>query len=133
MKNLELARTFLDSAGRDIFVLRGAVDTPDYPEEVFGFHVHQAAEKSFKAWLALFDEPFPLSHDLALLSDMVKTVDAEVTRFDELIDYSPYAVQFRYTASTDGEPLERNTALRLSEKLAEHVETMLENLKKKGN
>ena len=129
MKNLELARTLLDSAGRNIFVLRGAVDTPGYPDEIFGFHVQQTAEKSFKAWLALFDEPFPISHDLALLSDMVKTVDAEVTRFDELIDYSPYAVQFRYTSSAGYKSLDRDTALRLSEELIKHVEALLEEMK----
>ena len=133
MKNLELARTLLDSAGRDIFVVQNAIDTPGYPEEAFGFHVQQAAEKNLKAWLVLFDEPFPLSHDLALLSDRVKAVDAEATRFDKLIDYSPYAVQFRYKASTDGEPLERNAALRLLEELAGHVETIFENLKKEGS
>ena len=129
MRDLKLARTLLDSAGKNIFVLRGAVDTPDYPEEVFGFHVQQAAEKSFKAWLALLNEQYPISHDLALQSDRVKAVDTDVTRFDELIDYSPYAAQFRYTGSTKDEPLDRNTALRLSEELAEHVETMFESVK----
>ena len=89
MKNLELARTLLDSAGRNIFVLRGAVDTPGYPDEIFGFHAQQAAEKSFKAWLALFDEPFPLSHDLTLLSDSVKAVDMEASRFHKLLRYTP--------------------------------------------
>ena len=129
MRDLKLARALLDSAGQDIFSLRSTVDTPDYPKEVFGFHVQQAVEKSFKAWLALFDELFPLSHDLALLSDKVKAFDAEVTRFHKLTYYSPYAVQFRYTASAEDEPLERNEALRLSQELVKHVETMLEDMK----
>ena len=124
-----MARTLLDSAGRNVFALRSVVDTPDYPREVFGFHVQQAAEKSFKAWFALLDEVFPLSRDLALLSDRVKAVDAEAARFHPLTGYSPYADKFRYATSTDDEPLERNTALRLSEELAEHVETMLESVK----
>lgn len=124
-----MARALLDSAARDIFVLRDAVDTSDYPEEIFGFHVQQAVEKSLKAWLALFNELFPFSHDLALLSDRVKAVDAEVMRFDELTDYSPYAVEFRYTGSTKDEPLERNKALRLSEELVQYVQTMLESMK----
>lgn len=128
MRDLKLARALLDSAKRDIFSLRSTVDIPNYPEEVFGFHVQQAAEKSFRAWLALFDELFPLSHDLTLLSDRIKAVDAEATRFDELVDYSPYAVEFRYTGSNKDEPLERNTALRLSEELVKHVETMSEGM-----
>ena len=45
MKNLEMARTLLDSAGRDLFVLRNAVDTPDYPDEIFGFHVSRSRKK----------------------------------------------------------------------------------------
>lgn len=129
MKNLKLARGLLDSAKRDVFSLRSMVDTPDYPQEVFGFHVQQAAEKSFKAWLALLDEVFPLSRDLALLSDRVKAIDAQAARFCKLTDYSPYADEFRYAASTDDEPLERNTALRLSEELVQHVETTLESVK----
>ena len=129
MRDLKMARTLLDSAGRDVFALRSTVDTPDYPREVFGFHVQQAAEKSFKAWLALLDEVFPLSRDLALLSDRVKTVDAEAARFRQLTDYSPYADEFRYATSTDDEPLERNTALRLSQELVQHVETIFESVK----
>ena len=128
MRDLKLARALLDSAKRNISSLRSTADIPDYPEEVFGFHVQQAAEKSFRAWLALFNELFPLSHDLALLSDRIKTVDAEAARFDELADYSPYAVEFRYTASTQDEPLERNTALRLSQELVKHVKTMSEGM-----
>ena len=92
MRDIKLARALLDSAKRDIFSLRSTVDIPDYPEEVFGFHVQQTAEKSFKAWLALFNELFP------------------------------------YTGSNKDEPLERNTALRLSEELVKHVETMSEGM-----
>ena len=129
MKNLELARTLLDSAGRNIFVLRGAVDTPGYPDEIFGFHAQQTAEKSFKAWLALFDEPFPVSHDLTSLSDSVKAVDTEASRFHKLLRYAPYAVQFRYTSSAGYKSLDRDTALRLSEELIKHVEALLEEMK----
>ena len=133
MKNLEMARTLLDSAGRDLFVLRNAVDTPDYPDEIFGFHVQQVVEKSFKAWLALFDEPFPLSHDLTLLSDRAKAVDAEATRFDELLHYTPYAGQSRYTSSAGYKSLGRDTALRLVEELVKHVETLFEDTKENLN
>lgn len=90
--------------------------------------MQQAAEKSFRAWLCLLNEQYPISHDLALLSDRIKAADAEATRFDELVDYSPYAVEFRYTGSNKDEPLERNTALRLSEELVKHVETMSEGM-----
>lgn len=124
-----MARVLLDSAGRNVFALRSAVDTPDYPREVFGFHVQQTTEKSLKAWLVLLNKPAPISHDLTLLSDMVKAGDTEVTRFRRLLEYTPYAVQFRYTSSSGIKSLDRTVALRLSEELAEHVETMLESVK----
>ena len=129
MKDIKLARVLLDSAGANIFSLRSTVDTPGYPEEIFGFHVQQAAEKSFRAWLCLLNERYPVSQDLALLSGRVKAVDAQAARFDELISYTPYADEFRYVASTKDEPLERSTALRLSEEFVKHVEKMLEEMK----
>ena len=38
-------------------------------DEVFGFHIQQAAEKSLKAWLALLGEVYPLTHNLELFLD----------------------------------------------------------------
>ena len=129
MRDIKLARVFLDAAKLDLLSLRSTINMPDYPDEIFGFHVQQATEKSFKAWLVLLNKPAPISHDLTLLSDMVKAADTEVTRFRRLLEYTPYAVQFRYTSSSGIKSLDRTVALRLSEELAEHVETMLEGMK----
>ena len=63
MSDHKCARGLLDAAEEDIRALRVLLGA-DVGDSVFGFHVQQAAEKSFKAWLALLDVRFPLTHDL---------------------------------------------------------------------
>ncbi len=99
MSDLEQARELVGAAERDISALRGMDDTAVFADEIFGFHVQQAAEKLFKAWLASQGETYPLSHDLAALLDMLSTGGADVARFDGLVDYTRYAVRLRYTAA----------------------------------
>ena len=77
-------------------------DVAIFADEVFGFHVQQAAEKLFKAWLALQGETCPLSHDLAALLDMLSVGGADVARFYGLVDYTRYAVRLRYAAAEPG-------------------------------
>ena len=96
MSDHKCARGLLDAAKEDIRALRALLGT-DVGDSVFGFHVQQAAEKSFKAWLALLDERFPLTHNLSSLMELLQeTVDA--TAFTPLRAYTPFAVQFRYQA-----------------------------------
>lgn len=57
MKDLEQARELAGAAERDISALRGMGNAVVFADEVFGFHVQQAAEKMFKAWLALQANP----------------------------------------------------------------------------
>ena len=83
-----------------------------------GFHVQQAAEKLFKAWLASQGETYPLSHDLAALLDMLSTGGADVARFDGLVDYTRYAVPLRYAGADPGaRPLDRPAAVEQVEAL----------------
>ena len=92
MSDHKYARGLLDAAEEDIRALRALLGT-DVGDGVFGFHVQQAAEKSFKAWLALLDVRFPLTHDLGVLMGLLQqTVDAAV--FTPLRVYTPFAVQF---------------------------------------
>ena len=95
---------------------------PCSPTIFFGFHVQQAAEKLFKAWFASLGEIYPLSHDLASLLDMLRTRGADITRFDELVDYTRYAVRLRYAGADPGVyPLDRDNALGQVEALLEEV------------
>lgn len=126
MKNLEQARLLLDVVRRDMSALRLMANVADFPDEIFGFHVQQAAEKNLKAWLSLLGETYPPTHDLAWLLKKLETLDTKAVRFGALVEYNSYAVQFRYTTGPDVGPLDRVAALRLLEELMESVQKMLE-------
>ena len=66
MSDIEEAHALADAAKRDICALRGKSDTKVFADEIFGFHVQQAAEKLLKAWHALPGETYPHSHDIAV-------------------------------------------------------------------
>lgn len=118
MSDLEQARELFRAAERDISALRGMGDAAVFSDEIFGFHVQQAAEKLFKAWLALRGETYPLSHDLAALLDMLSAGGADVARFDGLVDYTRYAVRLRYAGADPGAcPLDRPEAVKQVEEL----------------
>ena len=112
MSDLKQARVLLMSAERDISALRGMADVAVFADEIFGFHAQQAAEKLLKAWLALLGETYPTTHDLARLLAMLRARDVEATRFNELVEYTPFAVQFRYApGDLSARPLDRDTAI----------------------
>ncbi len=126
MSDLEQARELTDAAERDLSALRGMGDEAVFADEIFGFHVQQAAEKLFKAWLALRGETYPLSHDLAALLDMLSVGGADVARFDGLVDYTRYAVRLRYAAAGAGAcPLDRSEAIEQVEALLAAVRSRL--------
>ena len=89
MSDLKQARVLLTSAERDISALHGMADADVFADEIFGFHVQQAAEKLLKAWLALLGETYPTTHYLARLLAMLRASDVEATRFNELMEYTP--------------------------------------------
>ncbi len=129
MKDLKQAATMLDAAGRDFSALRAMGDNPDFADEIFGFHTQQAAQKSFKAWLSLLGEEYPLTHNLVLLLDILARRDTDAMRFKALADYGPYAVQIRYMADPDTRPLDRGVALEHLEALMEHVQSVFARLR----
>ena len=96
--------------------------TADAPEESVGFHVQQAAEKAFKAWLALLGETYPLTHSLETLLDLLSDRGAAMEPFRGLVDYTPYAVEFRYAGvGSNAESIDRENAIALVETLLEQV------------
>jgi len=126
MSERELACILLEVAGRDVTALRGMDDTTVFADEIFGFHVQQATEKLLKAWLALLGERYPATHDLRRLLEILTIRQPEAAHFDALIDYSPYAVQFRYGVADAGiEPIDRGEAVRRVEFLMNEVQRRL--------
>ena len=120
MSDLKSARMLYRAAERDVLTLRSMTDGA--PVESFGFHVQRAAEKEFKAWLALLGETYPLTHNLETLVDLLGDGGASVEPFGGRLDFTPYAVEFRNAGVDPGaEPLDRESALALVEALLERV------------
>ena len=120
MSDVKCARLMYRAAERDVLTLRSM--TADAPVESFGFHVQQAAEKALKAWLALLGEKYPLTHSIETLLDLLDDRGAAVEFFRNLVDYTPYAVEFRYVGADSGTmPIDRDDAILLAEALLEQV------------
>jgi len=120
MSDIKCAKLMYRAAERDVLTLRSM--TADAPVESFGFHVQQAAEKALKAWLALLGETYPLTHSIETLLDLLDDRSAAVEPFRNLVDYTPYAVEFRYVGvDADADPVDREGAIALVEALVEQV------------
>jgi hypothetical protein len=126
MKDRDQARMLLSLAGNDFKAAQGMNDPDVFTDEIFGFHLQQAAEKALKAWLALLGAEYPKKHELHLLLQLLREKGQDTAPFEYLIEYSSFAVQFRYEAyDTGDEPLDR---VRTVERLAEligHIELMM--------
>ena len=61
----------LDAGTRHVDTLRVLYRSDEIPDEVFGFHVQQAAEKLLKGWIALLGEVYPLTHDVEELLNLL--------------------------------------------------------------
>ena len=113
----------LEAAGRDIEALRVMRCSAGLPDEVYGFHVQQAAEKLLKAWIALLGASYPLTHSIETLLTLLADRGVETGPFRDLIAFTPYAVEFRYAGvGADAKPIERAGALERVEALLEQVE-----------
>ncbi len=122
MSDLENAAALLRMAEKDLMAVEGMGDPATFAEEIFGFHVQQAAEKALKAWLAAVGEEYPLTHNLATLLDILSGFGVDVEGFWELVDYNPFGVQFRYeTLDETDEPVDRRAAAAHVRRLLEHV------------
>lgn len=65
--------------------------------ENVGFHAQQAAEKFIKAFLVRHQIEFPKTHNIALLRQLVGSVDSELAKALDVSDaLTPYGVEFRY-------------------------------------
>ena len=110
MSDPKCAEMLLRAAERGLLTLRGMA--AGVPDESFGFHVQQAAEKAFKAWLCLLGETYPLTHNLEALMGLLAAQGIATPPFRTLIPYTPYAVEFRCEGvSSNTGPIDREEAL----------------------
>lgn len=120
------ARAMLEMAEKDLRALKGMNDPDVFAEQIFGFHAQQAIEKTLKAWIASLDLEFPLTHNIARLLAILEENNCDVEAFWELVEYTVYAVAFRYDANEMiGELLNRQDTLNRVEILYNKVNILL--------
>lgn len=124
--DVEQARLLLDMADGDLGALRVMRNPADVTDEIFGFHVQQAAEKCFKAWIAMLGEEYPLTHDLGKLIAAIRRRDAAVSQHAALKAFSAFAVHYRYAPFPENAgPIDRPATIRQVEALMERVRRLL--------
>ncbi len=122
MSDTRCARMLLSASERDVEALQVMRDPATTSDEVFGFHVQQAAEKALKARIALLGDVYPLTHDIEELLDRLARRGSATEPFQALIPYTPYAVAFRYAGvDSDLDRIDREGALDLIEALLDEV------------
>ena len=128
MNGIDDARAMLSMAERDLRALKGMDDATVFDDEICGFHVQQTIAKSLKAWIIAIGVEFPFIHNLARLLAILEENGCDVESFWDLVEYTAYAVTFRYDAAemTD-DPLDRSDALEKAQRLYGHVEQLLNN------
>jgi len=114
------------AARKDWQALNGMHDATVFADEVFGFHAQQAVEKTLKAWLSFSGVEYPRTHDISLLLSTLNMRGENVDSYYDLLEFNPYAVQFRYEAFDEiGTPLERAKVIKRVGTLLNHVERLL--------
>jgi HEPN domain-containing protein len=127
MRDPDHARLLLGMARKDLRAL-GAMLAPDaFAEEIFGFHAQQAVEKAIKGWLSLVGQPYPRTHDVGALLELLEASDETVSPAAwQLAELTDFAVQLRYESyEYDDEPLDRPSVVRRVGVLVERVEELL--------
>jgi HEPN domain-containing protein len=96
------SETLMGKAGQDEFILDLILNNASAPEEVFGFHAQQAAEKMLKAVLASQNIEYPFSHNIRLLFKLIIKQGIQLPeRFYALRHLTPFAGEFRYDVLPD--------------------------------
>jgi len=84
-------------ARKDLRAAAAMLDPDIFAEEIFGFHAQQAVEKSLKAWLSLIGRPYPRTHDIGALLELLADRSENLPEWAwELVDLTDFAVQLRY-------------------------------------
>jgi HEPN domain-containing protein len=93
----EVVQAWLRRSRSDLQLGKAALITPDVLPEDACFHAQQCAEKALKALLLQRHIPFPRTHAIEVLLDLLKTQGQTVPEnVDEALILTEYAVQTRY-------------------------------------
>ena len=97
MPDLKAASMYLEASHRDLRAVHGMVTNAEFADEIFGFHAQQTAEKALKAWLCLYTDKVPRTHDLSQLAfELENHTGSLPDNLTELLDLTDYAVTLRY-------------------------------------
>jgi HEPN domain-containing protein len=84
------------------------MDPEAFDEEVFGFHAHQAVEKSLKAWIASMGRRYAKTHDIGDLLNTLREAGQDITDLRDFVQLNPFAVRFRYESEGFDDPIDRD-------------------------
>jgi HEPN domain-containing protein len=117
---LEVALISLEKAQQDLVAVGKWLTDLDISDEIIGFHIQQAIEKSLKAILLRQAIDYPHTHNLRLLIDLCRNNNVEVpSEFLQVDVFNRFAVQWRYDllSSTVQISFDRETAYDLAHRI----------------
>jgi len=127
MTDHEEASELLDIVSSELRALRGMSDAEVFTDELFGFVVQQATEKSLKAWLSALGQVYPLTHNLSALVEQLQECGQAASEFEDLTEWTPFGVRLRYSRSSVAAiPLDRADAIARVQALYDQVSQIVE-------
>lgn len=118
MKQREQALLFIRKAAEDEALLAEVVSAARISNEIYGFHAQQAAEKLLKALLSEYGIPFPRTHNLRLLMDLLADAGHPLpSTLADLDLLTAYGTLFRYEDIPLETQLDRNAVLAMVREL----------------
>ena len=117
-------QAWLQRARSDLALGRAASGLPEALPEDACFHAQQCAEKALKALLVHEKKPFPRTHVLEYLLDLLKEAGIAVPpEIDEAFRLTQYAVETRYPGGWQPvSPEEARSALETAGRVLQWVE-----------
>jgi HEPN domain-containing protein len=93
----QLVQKWLDRANEDLKAAGRLLEDETSFVVTVAFHAQQAAEKYLKSFLVEHQVPFPKTHDIGRLLDLIAPVDEELgNRLAEAAMLTDYGVDVRY-------------------------------------
>jgi HEPN domain-containing protein len=133
MKPNDVAGLLLSKARDDEALLKLIVRSRKVKDELFGFHVQQAAEKLLKAVMASRKIRYRYTHDLVELLDTIRENGIDIPpEAEEIRAYTPFAVEYRYDylPAEDEAALDRKGALALLMTVRKWAEKVVRNVQR---
>ena len=119
------AARILRLAQRDLKAARAMLDVDAFEEPTWGYHIQQSTEKALKAWISALEQPYPRTHDLALLCRLVSDYGGDPSPYASLGSFTGFGSRLRYEEDEEPLNLDRATWNQLCTDLLAHVASLL--------